>query len=99
MKNIVEPDLKRIQGYLDEQAEWLRNQGLEVDVVVRRGRPEEEIIELAQAEPAELIIMTSKGQSGLAVWLYGSVAERVIRHSKSSILVLKELPRSQGETS
>lgn len=91
LKNLVEPDLAKIEAYLDEQAEWLRNQGLEVDVIVRRGQAAEQILEVAEEENNDLILMTSSGRSGLAKWLYGSVAERIIRYSKCSTLVLKDL--------
>ena len=90
MRAVVEPDLKRIQEYLDEQAEWLSSQGYQVDTVIRRGEPAEEILKLTEETSTDLVLMTSHGRTGLAVWLYGSVAERILRHSPCSVLVMKE---------
>jgi len=95
MKAVVRPDLERVEAYLDSQAEWLRNQGLEVDTVVRRGDAAGEVLELAKEENVDLILMTSQGRTGLARWLYGSVAERIVRTSPCSVLVLKDLDTAQ----
>lgn len=93
MRTTVEPDLKKINDYLDKQSEWLSNQGYEVDIVVRRGNPAEEILQFAEENETDLILMTTQGRTGLASWLYGSVAERVLRKSKCSVLVLKDQPQ------
>jgi nucleotide-binding universal stress UspA family protein len=94
MRTVVEPDYKRIQTYLDEQAEWLSSQGYQVDTLIRRGDPADEILKVAEEDKSDLVLMTSQGRTGFAVWLYGSVAERILRHSKCSVLVLKELKRA-----
>lgn len=88
-KNVIEPDLKSIEDYLDQQAEWLRNQGLDVSTLVRRGDPGREILAAAEEEEADLILMTSHGRTGLAHWFYGSVAERVLRYSHCGFMVVK----------
>lgn len=90
MRAVVEPDLKRLEEYLDEQAEWLNAQGYQVDTVIRRGEPAEEILKLTEEISSDLVLMTSHGRTGLAVWLYGSVAERILRHSPCSVLVMKD---------
>ncbi|MCA9776564.1 MAG: universal stress protein [Candidatus Eremiobacteraeota bacterium] len=90
MRATVEPDLKRIQEYLDGQAEWLSSQGYQVDTVIKRGEPAEEILKLTEETETDLVLMTSHGRTGFAVWLYGSVAERILRHAPCSVLVMKE---------
>lgn len=39
---------------------------------------------------ADLIVMTSKGVSGLEEWLFGSNAESVVRHAHCPVLIVKE---------
>ncbi len=95
MRTTVEPDLKKINEYLEKQSEWLSNQGYQVDFVVRRGNPAEEILQFAEENETDLILMTTQGRTGLASWLYGSVAERVLRKSRCSVLVLKD-PSEKG---
>lgn len=90
MRAVVRPDMERIEKYLESQADWLANQGLDVDVVVRQGQAGEEILEVAEEVKSDLILMTSQGRRGLALWHYGSVAERVLRNCKCSVLVVKD---------
>ena len=51
------------------------------------GDPGDVIVERARALDAEMIVMGSRGRKGLARLVLGSVAEKVIRHSESSVLV------------
>jgi len=66
--------------------------GLEVDRVsaeVQVGVPAEEIVEMANSEGFDLIVMGSRGLSPIAELLLGSVSERVIRISKCPVLIVK----------
>lgn len=89
IRTVIEPDYKRIQSYLDEQAEWLSSQGYQVDTVIKRGEPADEILKVAKEEQSDLILMTSQGRTGFDAWLYGSVAERILRNCECSVLVRK----------
>ena len=88
-KALIDPDTARIELYLEGQAEWIRNQGYDVDTVVRVGDPATELLELAKEIDIDLIFMTSHGRTGLAHWIYGSVAEKVLRYCEVSVLVLR----------
>jgi nucleotide-binding universal stress UspA family protein len=62
-----------------------------------RGIPADEIIRLAKAEHADLIVMGTHGRSGLRRLLMGSVAEEVVRKSPVPVLTLREAePRKQA---
>lgn len=60
-----------------------------VNVVIRFGNPGLEIAEFAEELGAGLIVIPSHGYHGVKRWILGSVAERVIRHAKCSVLVLR----------
>ncbi len=45
------------------------------------------ILDVAEDEGADLIAMTTHGRSGLDRWLFGSVAEKVLRHAATPLLV------------
>lgn len=62
-----------------------------VETRVQRGNPAEQILEAAEEENAELIVLGSRGLTGLARFLIGSVAERVARHAVCSVLVARPL--------
>ncbi|MDH4196194.1 MAG: universal stress protein [Candidatus Aminicenantes bacterium] len=58
-------------------------------VIVTEGSPAKRIIETAEKERVDLIVMGKIGQSGLKNILVGSVANQVLRHSPVPILVTK----------
>lgn len=62
---------------------------LETEGQVAEGRPDEAIIKTAESLGADLIVVGSKGRTGLAKILLGSVAERVIGHATCPVLVVK----------
>ena len=53
------------------------------------GTPSEEIIDYANANKIELIVIPSHGRTGLGRFLLGSVAEKVVRHAHCPVLVLR----------
>jgi len=62
-----------------------------VDVVrlVDVGSPYRKIVENAEAENADLIVMATHGHTGLSHLLLGSVAERVVRLAPCPVLTLR----------
>ena len=54
-----------------------------------RGEPAEELIRIAKAENASLIVMGTHGRTGLMRALMGSVAEQVLRGSSCPVLTLR----------
>jgi nucleotide-binding universal stress UspA family protein len=63
------------------------------DTLVRNGSPATEIVELARAMPADAIIISTHGRSGLRHVLLGSVAEYVVRHAPCPVLVVRQRQR------
>jgi nucleotide-binding universal stress UspA family protein len=47
------------------------------------------ILDLAQRTPNNLIAMSSHGKSGITQVVLGSVAEKVIHHSRDPLLVIR----------
>jgi nucleotide-binding universal stress UspA family protein len=60
------------------------------EIVVREGHPSTEILEYAKAIGAGLIVIASH-DPGLADYLLGSVAARIVRHAHCSVLVARKL--------
>jgi universal stress protein A len=63
------------------------------DTVVRTGSPAAEIVEIAKRIPADLIVISTHGYTGLKHAFLGSVAERVVRHAPCPVLVVREQER------
>ncbi|QDU64719.1 Putative universal stress protein [Planctomycetes bacterium Pan216] len=57
--------------------------------VVRQGLPFHEICRYAKQEEVDLIILGTHGRSGLAHFLMGSVAERVVRAAPCPVLTVR----------
>jgi len=60
------------------------------DTVVRTGSPALEIIDLAAKLPADLIVISTHGRTGLRHVFLGSVAEDVTRRAPCPVLVVRE---------
>jgi len=63
--------------------------GLEVREVVLDGYPSNEIINFAENNDIDLIVMGTLGKTGLDRLLIGSVAEKVVRGSKVPVMVVR----------
>ena len=74
---------------LQRYAEPLRAQGLAVDVIVREGYPATVIEQEAIDQHADLIVIGTRGLSGLKHLLLGSIAERVVQKAPCPVLTVK----------
>jgi len=77
------------EDYLRRVAAGVRERGIPVAVVTVEGRPHVEIVEYAGAHQVDLIVMCTRGQSGLSRWLMGSVADRVVRGATVPVLLVR----------
>ena len=59
------------------------------ELIVSEGNPSEEILKTAQERDVQMIVMGSRGLSGLDHVLLGSVAERVLRKAPVPVLVVR----------
>jgi len=74
---------------LGRYAEPLRARGLTVELIVREGYPATVIEEEAVEQRADLIVIGTRGHSGLKHLLLGSIAERVVQKSPCPVLTVK----------
>ena len=68
----------------------LARAGLAATVEIREGDPADQLIRVATAEGADLIVVGSRGLSTLPRLLLGSVARKVLLHAPQSVLVVRE---------
>jgi len=62
---------------------------IEVESVLLEGSPAEEIVDFADKNNIDLIVIGTLGRTGIQKFLLGSVAQNVVRHSKKAVLVVK----------
>ena len=75
--------------YLEGVAAGLRAQGFPVQTATVEGKPYVEIIGFAEENDIDLIVMSTRGHSGLSRWLLGSVADRVVRGATVPLLLVQ----------
>lgn len=77
-------------------ADRLREAGRDAEGILRSGDPAGEIIEVARDQDADLIVLGSRGRTGLARLLLGSVARNVVHGSDASVLVVRRPPAEEA---
>ena len=78
-----------LQDYLSQVAARLEVGGLKVVISIRFGQPADEILTYAQELGCDMIVMSTHGRSGVGRWVYGSVADKVLRGSKIPVLLIR----------
>jgi universal stress protein A len=76
---------RRLAALAKDQSPW----GVPVQHFVEPGSPSSVITDFAVTCHADLIVLGSLGHTGLDRLLLGSVAERVVRYAKCSVLVVR----------
>lgn len=82
LRETSEKELKTAQKVLDAA-------GVKHSMVIKRGNVAQEIINLANKEKFDLIVMGSKGRTGILDALMGSVAQKVSASAKQPVLLIK----------
>jgi nucleotide-binding universal stress UspA family protein len=81
---------KGVDDYLSAKTQELQAEGVSrVVAVAVKGDAAEEIIDLARKTPNCLIAMSTHGRSGIGRWILGSVAAKVVHHSRNPVLVIR----------
>lgn len=80
-RSVLEQTVKEL-GLLEEKGP--------VSYLLDVGEPAQRIVELARSRECDLVVMGSRGLSGLRSLVAGSVSNRVAHHAEASVLLLKE---------
>ena len=88
------------QRYLDKLVRSMPANGSTPKAVVSVGDAAEEIVGAARRENADLIMISTRGRSGLVRGLLGSVTDRVLQTSDVPVLIVRaeSAPESGNET-
>ncbi len=90
-------DFAKLEGEARREAEErlaplvkdLESRGLKARAVVRSGEAAHEILQFAEAEKADVIVIATHGYSGFKHFLLGSITERVIRLAACPVFVVR----------
>lgn len=78
------------ESVLARESRALEDEGIEVMSHAREGDPAQVIIDVAQAEGADLIVVGARGLSGLQRFLLGSVSSKLSHHAPTSVMVVRD---------
>ena len=79
-----------LTGFFKNLAQNFENQRFVLDeVVIQRGNPVDLIIDTAQSRNCDLIVMGTQGHGGLAQMMIGSTAQKVLKRSRTPVLVVR----------
>lgn len=87
---IAQTERDLAQSLLEGAAARLSRPGVETRVAIRDGAVAREIMAAADDSQADLVVVGSRGLTGLDRLLLGSVAQNVARHSRRPVLVARE---------
>ena len=74
-------------GSVREATAFLEERGIEVDVTESSGDPAEQILDVATAEDANLIVVAGRKRSPTGKALFGSVTQSVILNADRPVMV------------
>lgn len=78
------------EAYVQVLADSLRDEGVAADGFVRRGSASSAITSLAAEQRADLIILTTRGRTGIGKFALGSVATDILAQCATPVLILHE---------
>jgi nucleotide-binding universal stress UspA family protein len=88
-QELAEIEDQLAHDYLDRVVTEVRARGLHVVARALHGQPAPALLDLEDSEHADLVVMASHGYGGVERFALGSVADRIIRHGKVPVLVVR----------
>lgn len=83
------------ERYLHKIETRLTKKGINTTVKIVTGDPAVKIVDQAKQEKADLIAMSTHGRSGIARWVLGSVADKILHESKIPLWLVRPKQISQ----
>jgi nucleotide-binding universal stress UspA family protein len=78
-----------VEATLRDAAEGIEGAGVKVDTFAREGDPADAILDVAEEQNADLIVVGNKGMTGAKRFLLGSVPNKVSHHAPCSVLIIR----------
>ena len=78
-----------VNDTLSTAAQGFQDAGVEVETHAREGDPADAILDVAEEQEADLIIVGNKGMTGAKRFLLGSVPNKVSHHAPCSVMIIR----------
>lgn len=80
---------EKAKAYLDEIAGQLNLPGVNIKTDVLYGSVADSLADYAKTEEADLIVIATHGRSGPSRWVWGSVADRILKSACVPVLMVR----------
>ncbi len=87
--NVESENMEIAEEYVTRIAARNRYPGTEVEARVIMGKPAETLAEFAEQNGIDLIVIATHGLSGISRWVWGSVADRILRAACVPVLMVR----------
>jgi len=89
--SLLEAEKEAAKAYVDKVYELAKSVGVEVETKIIEDRPSvvHAITDFAEKQGCDLIVMGTKGRSGIKKFLLGSVADGVLTYAHCPVLVVR----------
>ena len=91
----VSEEIEQINQILEDRCkkdlqefEDMNDEGVKISSVIKEGSPAKTILEVAEEEDIDLIVIGSSGKSGFDRFILGSVSDKVVNAAKCPVLVV-----------
>ncbi len=84
---LMEEEGKQATGFAEDRA---REANVPCHKIISQGSPSQELLRLSRDLEADLLILGSRGRTGVERYILGSVAEKVVLQSEVPVLLIKE---------
>jgi nucleotide-binding universal stress UspA family protein len=83
--------LRKVEAeiYLREVQRHLEEAGVQSEGEILEGRAAETVLEYAEGSQADLVLMSSHGQSGLSGWNVSSIVQKIILRIHRSVMIVR----------
>jgi nucleotide-binding universal stress UspA family protein len=80
---------EEVDATLEAAAKLAREESVPVELYARQGDPADAILDVAEEQGADLIVVGNKGMTGAKRFLLGSVPNKVSHHAPCSVLIIR----------
>lgn len=84
---------KRNIEYLTSIQEQYKDTSVKINIVIETGEPAEKIIEYANNNSVDIIVMTTHGRTGIQKWVYGSVSGKILNGARHPVLLVRSFEK------
>ena len=78
-----------VEATLNTAADQIKEDGVKVEVFPREGDPADAILDVAEEQNADLIVVGNKGMTGAKRFLLGSVPNKISHHAPCSVMIIR----------